>query len=289
MKKIKVNGKVIGKEYGKVLPLSEYYYDDSLAIGDPHIIYDGKIYHMWYSGFNGKNIKIFYATSKDGKRWIKHDIVINTYINNKNNNYHIYEPSVIYNGKNFKMWYTRRDGISGRIYYTTSEDGINWKNHSIAIPLGNEGESDSIAVFNPNVIYDGNVYKMWYIGFDGCYKQLHYATSIDGVTWKKHGIILLLNNDNKSGDINILNIIFNNNIYKMWYNINDETFYTTSEDGINWKKNSISLLLNSKNDLIKISNQSVIYDSDTYKIWYTIKDNKNIGIYYTELSELILK
>lgn len=45
---------------------------DSQLVGGPDILYDGKGYKMWYSGYDGKYWRVGYATSSDGITWDKH-------------------------------------------------------------------------------------------------------------------------------------------------------------------------------------------------------------------------
>jgi len=47
-------------------------WDDS-RITSPYVLYSDSIYQMWYSGNDGSNSRIGYATSKDGVNWIKYD------------------------------------------------------------------------------------------------------------------------------------------------------------------------------------------------------------------------
>ncbi len=84
------------------------------------------------------------------------------------------------------MWF---QGFSdwSRIGYPTSPDGINWTKHpTYVLDFGENYAWDYYGVGEPTVIKDGELYKMWYAGYDGWYWRIGYATSPDGINWTKH-------------------------------------------------------------------------------------------------------
>ena len=93
------------------------------------------------------------------------------------------------------------------------------KKYGVVVPLGSDGSSENADVFYPSVILDGNTYKMWYGGFDGSHARIHYATSTDGITWDKHGVVVPLgvSGSSDSYHTHAPAVIKDNDIYKMWY------------------------------------------------------------------------
>ena len=114
-------------------------------------------------------------------------------------------PSIVREGDMWKMWYisgTRWVEVEGKyepvyvIKYCYSNDGISWTrpNHLCIKP-----SHDTEAFSHPNVIKDGDLYRMWY-----CYRNSHdyrdgagayrigYAESKDGLDWTRmddvHGL-----------------------------------------------------------------------------------------------------
>jgi predicted GH43/DUF377 family glycosyl hydrolase len=98
-------------------------------------------------------------------------------------------PSVLHDTSNWVMWFTA-DGATptiGRIASaTTSFSGA-----AGAITLNGTATYDSAGQKDPVVIKDGSTYRMLYtgVGSDGVERVL-YATSSDGSTWDRQGLVL---------------------------------------------------------------------------------------------------
>jgi predicted GH43/DUF377 family glycosyl hydrolase len=88
------------------------------------------------------------------------------------------------------------DYISLQIGHATSADGIKWEKDPAnpVIPYGAEGEWDQDGTWDPFVIYDDGIFKMWYGGGVGSHCDWGYATSSDGVHFEKKGQISFLGN-----------------------------------------------------------------------------------------------
>jgi len=254
------------------IPLGGTGKGDSQGANTPNVIKDGNTYKMWYSGFDGTNYRIFYATSPDGLTWTKYDNSSAASSNAIGTNGRVplgttggdttytYRPSVIKDGNTYKMWYSGYDGSAWRIFYATSPDGLTWTkldNTILAasdttgtngrIPLGASG-GDQSQVYAPTVLKDGNTYKMWYSGMDSSTFQWrgYYATSGDGLTWSKF----------------------------------DNTTPTASNTiGTNGKLP----LGTTGTDTIYVVTPSVIKDGNTFKMWYSTEDNNNSRILYAQM------
>lgn len=92
----------------------------------------------------------------------------------------------------YEAWGVRGDGYSHTDYaslqigHATSTDGIHFvkdKNNPV-IPLGKEGEFDFTGSWDPFVIYEDGIFKMWY-GGGVKPNELGYATSKDGSYFTK--------------------------------------------------------------------------------------------------------
>ena len=84
-------------------------------------------------------------------------------------------------GGTYRMWYFGKPEPSvDNIGYATSSDGIVWTkdaNNPVLEP-GAEGEWDDFGVAAPTVILDGDIFKMWYQGWQGTNPiRIGYATS----------------------------------------------------------------------------------------------------------------
>jgi hypothetical protein len=100
----------------------------------PSIIKDGSTYKMWYSGSNGSNWRIFYATSPDGINWAKYDNTTplstsdTTSTNGKVflgsagkiDTTHAYYTAVLNDNGTYRIWYMANDGAGvWRVAYAT--------------------------------------------------------------------------------------------------------------------------------------------------------------------------
>ncbi len=194
------------------IPLGTAGKGDSLQVRPGSVIKDGSTYKMWYTGWNGSNWRIFYATSPDSLTWTKYDNTIPAVSDLSSTNGRIpvgnagridgtyaYGGRVIIDGSTYKMWYSAYNGSNWRISYATSSDGLNWTKYDNSvpaasnttgtngrIPLGVTG-GDTLYSLNPNVVKDAGTYKMWYGGYAAADStaRIYYATSPDGLTWTK--------------------------------------------------------------------------------------------------------
>ncbi len=115
--------------------------------------------------------------------------------------YHVFAPTVLFDGTKYQMWYTGNGPSGGRIGYATSADGIVWVKY-LGNPVLNRGASgtwDACYIAAPTVLFDGTKYQMWYRGGSaGCsLYRIGYATSADGIVWEKYPAPVL--NIGKSG------------------------------------------------------------------------------------------
>lgn len=89
----------------------------------------------------------------------------------------------------YKMWYTGQARGHSYIGYAESVDGIHFERQSDEPVLIPEQPWEDASVMNPCVIYEEGVYKMWYSAGETYEPNvLCYATSEDGINWKKSRI-----------------------------------------------------------------------------------------------------
>ncbi len=189
----------------------------------PTVIFNGTSYEMWYTGYNGTNEQIGYATSSDGITWTKHsgNPIIGAGTSWESNG--VGNPTVLYNGTNYEMWYAGYNSTNSKIGYATSSDGVNWTKYvsNPVLDLGTTGTWDDLHVTAAEVLYVGSNYKMWYSGYDGTNYRIGYATSSDGKTWTKYvsNPVLDLGTTGTWDVDGVLSpsILFDGITYKMWY------------------------------------------------------------------------
>jgi sucrose-6-phosphate hydrolase SacC (GH32 family) len=99
--------------------------------------------------------------------------------------------SVLFDGTKYHLWYSGGDTISGliKIGHATSTNAITWTKDSqnpVLEPFGTPGNWELGRAELPSVLFDGAIYHMWYsAGIERFQWNIGYATSSDGVTWKK--------------------------------------------------------------------------------------------------------
>jgi predicted GH43/DUF377 family glycosyl hydrolase len=278
------------EKVGKIIDLGPSDSWDDTHVLPGSVLFNGTHYLMWYWGHDGSRWRIGYATSTDGINWTKYsDPVLDIGEPGSLDDSHVYAPSVIYDEGMYKMWYTAHDGSHTRIAYATSPDGINWTKHGVVLDLGVGWKTwDNWQVHSPAVIRDGKQYKMWYAGY-AHYRywyywrdffhhwRIGYATSSDGINWKKHPSPVLDLGPTIWDNRHLLYpyVIKDGNAYRMWYTGYGSSgrwtnSYALSNDGINWRKQSVVLSVGRPGtwDDHHVHTPIVRKEANVYKMWY---------------------
>jgi hypothetical protein len=156
------------------LPFMESDEEDPISLSYPFVMHENGLFKMWYGSTlnwtspNGEMIHVIkYATSIDGKNWIKHGTAIPYEIGVAQA---FSRPTLIKNATGYHMWYSFRsgDGTPYRIGYSHSEDGINWnrKHDETGIDVSETGWDDHMICYpfvfehkeNTYMLYNGNSY-----------------------------------------------------------------------------------------------------------------------------------
>lgn len=310
-----------------VIQRSKIYPDwKGLAVSDPCVISVNDTLKAWYSGSGWllddascAHVRIGYAWSLDGINWNEYtqNPVLNRSDNSTDFDYDGVEtPTVIYNpnapyNERYKMWYAGRSLICSseqnhKIGYAFSPDGINWTKFSgnpVIIP-GGDSSWYNTAVYGPNVVFEGNLYKMWFTGIDTVINNqstdgkanILYATSTNGINWLIHSNPVLVAGEQNEYDKVVCaepSVVKIDGVYHMFYSSlnqweieNFQVSHAWSLDGINWIKSSQNPILLVGNvgewDSYWASHPTVMYNniSRTMQMWYTGRDNEVINDFY---------
>ena len=289
-----------------ILPLGNPGQWDAVEAAFGHVLFDGSSYHMWYSGAQQENnYRIGYATSSDGINWNKpvNNPVLGVGASGAFDEEEVWLPTVLFDGSQYKMWYTGSVS-SGGIGYATAADPTVWTRHAGAPVLDKDGSSswEQRRVLNPVVLRSDTLYQMWYSAESISSRwQTGYATSTDGVNWSKHPdnpVLTIGANEWDAVAALAGTVLFEDGQYHMWYHgTNGNAFsgwkigYATSPDGVNWTKHASNPILEPGSgswDADIVGFPRVIKDGDRYRMWYTGRGSGSIDRFgYAEDSTLV--
>jgi predicted GH43/DUF377 family glycosyl hydrolase len=260
---------------------------ESKQVSHPRILFDGKLFRMWYAGSNDTCRQIGYATSVDGINWTKHpnNPIIKVGLRGAIDDMVVSPGAVVYDGTNYLMYYTARSYASyGAICHATSPDGISWTKDTANNPIlkkGAPGWWDDFGLSAGPVLKQDTTWKMWYNGFRYDTRwHAGIATSTDGVHWIKDTLSNPLFEKGVSGTWDeyeqwIADVLPDSSYYEAFYfgNAKQRAIgYAVSRDGIAWGKyegNPILTPESSTDDKAVLFQSCVLKNGEEYKIWYS--------------------
>jgi hypothetical protein len=174
---------------GSVLPLGGARSIDAQQVGYVWVLKDGAQYRMYYSANDATNTwRVALAVSDDARSWTKvpgkqfGSAILDVGPAGAFDGACAYQPSVVKERDQlWRMWYRGCEGAAGAgpsrgtIGYAESNDGITWVKIPQPGPRGaalGQGSPDPPAAFDsaglttPSVFLDGDVWRMYYAGFD---------------------------------------------------------------------------------------------------------------------------
>jgi predicted GH43/DUF377 family glycosyl hydrolase len=216
------------------------------------IVVDGT-YHMYYHANNTDNIlgdfEIGHATSADGVIWELDPAnpVVTRGAADTWDDYSVHAPVVIHDGSEFRMWYSGDDGDTNPVGYATSPDGSTWTKHQSnpIMDVGPQGNFDDLGVWPGTLIFDGDVYRMWYTGEKDLVAdydwRIGYAESEDGFSWTRRSEPVLDPGHGWDGNLVYFpKVIVEGATHHMWYVGHSGSAlrigYAVSSDGVQWTR-----------------------------------------------------
>lgn len=248
------------------------------------VMFDGGMYKVWYSGYDGAHWRVLYSTSPDGFVWTKQGIAIDIGPLGSYDDDYAMAPSVLKNNftGTYEMWYVGQSTTSfgWRILYANSIDGITWQKQGVVI-----SKTPSRSVAHPNVHLDSNgVRRMWFSEYDQTHWRIGQALSNDGVNWNDQGTVLDIG---APGDPDSLYVYFPvviiepDGTHTMFYCQSDgnpnnilDIQYAVSPDGVgaSWTKMGMTLShgLPGDYDAVQTTPTTARLRPDgLYELWYT--------------------
>ncbi|MCE5176577.1 MAG: stalk domain-containing protein [Caldisericales bacterium] len=289
-------------------------YFDSSAVTDPCIIYWEGRYHMWYTGWinwmggSGRQGRIGYAISPDGKKWTRVDgtaggieapgAVLGTGASNEYDGFSVQSPWVINDNGKLRMYYVAVD-TKGKMTLGLAESntGNYWNKKGQILMPTNELAFDGFQVGKCSVVRVNNIFKMWYEGqskIDSRWR-IGYATSYDGSTWTKNigektgGAVLDLGDkitDFDNFTVRAPSVVFDGVYYYMWYDTSMRDEKTSqigiaaSVNGISFEKKGVSLDVGKIGDFDaqRVASPGVLKNGLVFYLYYCNYSDTNSGI-----------
>ncbi|HEY6000353.1 MAG TPA: hypothetical protein VI078_13775 [bacterium] len=172
------------------------------------------------------------------------------------------------------------DATNGDLTFVSSSRGP-----TAVLGPGLIGSIDSYSVAHPAVMYDNGIYRMWYTANDSNNRRIAYASSSDGVTWARGGLVVNVGNTANDGlGAWAPSVTKDASEYKMAYTgwktvsggmtVQAKLLLQTSPDGTTWTKGNVLLGSGTRSsfDGDNLSQGSIIYDAADagapYKMWY---------------------
>jgi N-acetylneuraminic acid mutarotase len=182
-------------------------------------------------------------------------------------------PSVLEIRDTLHMWYGgfSAAGESGIGHAFSTDDGLTWTRNpeNPVLNTGPEGSWDEDHVYFPLVIYDetNSIFHLWYVGGDASgNEEGGYASSTDGINWTKYA----------SNPIPVRvgtgAILLKDNKFHLWGSYaTGNTGYFRSDDGITWSEVEDPVMRpeSGKWDYPRAQSSSVVFDGNTYHLWYS--------------------
>jgi predicted GH43/DUF377 family glycosyl hydrolase len=190
-----------------------------------------------------------------------------------------FDVSVLRDGDNYRMWVSWRPKSS--IAIVESKDGFHWSEPPQIVlgPRRETGWEDDIN--RPAVIKRDDGYHMWYVGQARDHSKIGYATSPDGIVWKRISDNPVLSPDQAWEKVAVMcpDVIWDANarLFRLWYSGGeqyepDAIGYATSPDGVTWTKHAGNPVFKSDPgaewEKYKVTACQVVEDQGWYLMYY---------------------
>ncbi|MGE5610542.1 MAG: family 43 glycosylhydrolase [Bacillota bacterium] len=154
-----------------------------------------------------------------------------------------FDISVLKEGDSYRMWLSWRPKKS--VAVVESKDGIHWSESPVIVlgPRKESGWEDDIN--RPVVVKRADGYHMWYTGQAKGHSWIGYATSRDGVSWKRMSDKPVLSPEKSWERVAVMcpHVLWDSQakVFRMWYSGGEQyepnaIGYATSPNGLVWTK-----------------------------------------------------
>ncbi|MBI4427939.1 MAG: T9SS type A sorting domain-containing protein [Ignavibacteriales bacterium] len=259
---------------------------DGISVHPSRVVLEDSLFRMWYTGWNGTNLRIGVAVSPDGVTWSKHasNPVMSGGLAGSWESVGAMDAYVLRSGLGYEMWYT---GVNASWLYAighaTSPDEITWTKDS-ANPVLSQGSWYTRGPDMPSVL-DGfsDSRLMWFTGEPIAHEdfQIGFAlgTNYANANWTPLANPVFSYGSPGSWDDDKVfypRVLQPGIAYEMFYvgersNGRSQFGYATSADGKNWTRspdNPVLKLGPSAWDAQDFYALEILFRQDIYHMWY---------------------
>lgn len=279
------------KDYNENLGHTSLYVETYLAgknqLTHPNVIKFDKPWHgykYWmgytpYPNANGEEENPSIAVSNDMYKWETPKNLANPIADNEETGCNeLKDSQLIYRDDldRLEMWYLGRvsknlggDGETLLLFRKTSKDGTNWSKYKVM---------RKFKYVSPAIIWDGEKYCVWGIGFDGQDTKgvFDYFESKDGVNWSDP-IHCKIGNNSKTLDMWHGNVTYNEKLkcYELVYipMSNQEVYYTTSKNKTNFDK--AKMIVKNDGTWTRLYRPTLLFENNQYYCIYGVIGENN--------------
>jgi predicted GH43/DUF377 family glycosyl hydrolase len=171
---------------------------------------------MTYAGFDGEVTRLHMATSEEGRSWTAQGTIMQRGLDEALGASH---PCLINTEAGWWLFFCGYDGSQdsrhAAILAAVSPTGASWDRvGTVLAPTAAE-----LAVSHPCVIEMARTFYMFYASDDGAKATIAMATSVDGLTWHRHGTMLEASGDGaEEGGVHSPCVLrLHDGSLRMWY------------------------------------------------------------------------
>jgi predicted GH43/DUF377 family glycosyl hydrolase len=187
-----VDGSAWTKTVGTLLPIGSGGQFDAGGQRDPDIVHDASTYQLYFTGLSSSGSRTIghSSTGTDPATGWSDPATAMSITQSGFDANGVAHPSVINDAGTYVMWFTGYSGTTPSIGRLTSAT-TGFSGSGTQITLNGSATYEAGGQKDPVVLKDGSTYRMLYTGIasDGVERAL-YATSSDGITWDRQGVVL---------------------------------------------------------------------------------------------------
>jgi len=249
---------------------------------DVSVIKEENVFRMWFSWRPRASIAL--VESRDSIHWGAPIIALAP---DETTGWEdvVNRPVVVKQPPGYHLWYTGQTSARSWIGHATSPDGRIWTRTGREPVLSPEMPWEKVAVMCPHVLWDDEVklYKMWYSGGEQHEPDaIGYATSADGLTWKKHPQPVFAPSKEflwESHKVTACQVIRHEGWYLMFYigfpdDHHAQIGLARSRDGVSdWQRHPANPIIKpgvspSDWDSDAVYKPCAVYEGDRWLLWY---------------------